>query len=138
MSANDSSAAASERTIVTAEVGYYSAYPSVGYSALLALGTGGVTPCVPGTANACLIDDNLANNGTPAGSGKSGYSFVATPAGGAGAPPNFYTRATPLSGRLVQSFLRGDDGVVHPAERHDYAGCQLQRLRRSDPARELS
>ena len=113
MSANDSSAAASERTIVTAEVGYYSAYPSVGYSNLLALGTGGVTPCIPGTANACLIDNNLANNGTPAGSGKSGYSFVATPAGGAGAPPNFYTTATPLSNQTgTKAFCAIDDGVV--------------------------
>ena len=39
MAANDSSAAAGERTIVTAEVGYFSAYPSVGFTNLLALGS---------------------------------------------------------------------------------------------------
>ena len=33
MAANDSSAAASERTIVTGEIGYYAAYPTVGYAA---------------------------------------------------------------------------------------------------------
>jgi len=38
MAANDSSAAASERTIGTSEVGYFAAYPTVGYAALAALG----------------------------------------------------------------------------------------------------
>jgi type IV pilus assembly protein PilA len=112
MAANDSSAAASERTIVTAEVGYYSAYPRVGYSNLLSLGTGGVTPCVPGTANACLIDNNLANNGTPAGTGKSGYLFTAVPANG-GAVPNFYTTATPITNQTgTKAYCAADDGVV--------------------------
>ena len=32
MAANDSSAAASERTIVTGEIGYFAAYPTVGYT----------------------------------------------------------------------------------------------------------
>lgn len=36
MAANDSSAAASERTIITAEIGYFAAYPSIGYAANLA------------------------------------------------------------------------------------------------------
>ena len=31
MAANDSSAAASERTIVTGEIGYFAAYPTIGY-----------------------------------------------------------------------------------------------------------
>ena len=114
MAANDSSAAASERTIVTAEVGYYAAYPSIGYAPLLSLGTGGVTPCVPGTANACLIDNNLANDGTPAGSGKSGYLFDAQAAGGnGGAPPNFYTTAYPINNQTgTKSYCAIDDGVV--------------------------
>ena len=32
MAANDSSAAASERTTVTGEIGYFAAYPTVGYT----------------------------------------------------------------------------------------------------------
>ena len=76
MAANDSSAAASERTIVTGEISYFSAYPTIGYSSLAALG--GVAPCTPLPATACVIDNNLASNGTPAGSGKSGYSFLLT------------------------------------------------------------
>jgi prepilin-type N-terminal cleavage/methylation domain-containing protein len=111
MSANDSSAAASERTIVTAEIGYYSAYPSVGYATLASLGTGGATPCVPGVANGCLIDNNLATNG--AGNGKSGYNFAAAPFGGGAAPPSFLTTAAPLSNQTgTKSFCAIDDGVV--------------------------
>src|ERR1700727_2000994 len=75
MAANDSSAAASERSIVTAEVGYYSAYPTIGYTALASLG--GAAPCSPGTATGCLIDNLLAT--ATAGTGKSGYFFSAAP-----------------------------------------------------------
>jgi prepilin-type N-terminal cleavage/methylation domain-containing protein len=79
MAANDSSAAASERSIVTAEIAYYSSFPTLGYPALMAT-LGGATgaACVPSTTTACLLDANLANNGTPAGSGKSGYLFTVT------------------------------------------------------------
>ena len=66
MAANDSSAAASERTIVTGEIGYFAAYPTVGYTHLVGPGWGIGAACTPGTATACLIDNNLANNGTPA------------------------------------------------------------------------
>jgi len=84
MAANDSSAAASEHTIVVGEIGYYGAYPTQGYATLAQLG-GAATPCIPGTANGCLIDNNLATNG--GGNGKSGYSFavVVIPACGCGA-----------------------------------------------------
>ena len=75
MAANDSSAAGSEHTIIVGEVGYLGAYPSVGYGTLAQLG-GSATPCVPGTANGCFIDNNLATNGTPTGTGKSGYTFA--------------------------------------------------------------
>src|SRR5207237_3099959 len=70
MAANESSAASSIRTVNTAEVSYYSAYPGTGYGALTVLG--GPAPCTPAVGTACLIDNNLAQNGTPAGTGKSG------------------------------------------------------------------
>src|SRR5258708_21350190 len=76
MAANDSSAAASERTIVTAEVGYYASYPTIGYTGLAALGGAVNVACVPGVLTACLLDNNLSNNG-PGGNGKSGYNFTA-------------------------------------------------------------
>src|SRR3981081_1716629 len=84
MAANDSSAAASERTSVTGDFGYFASYPPVGYTILKALGGAGA-PCVPSTTGGCLIDNNLALDGTPALSGKSGYHFTAPPGGAAAA-----------------------------------------------------
>jgi type IV pilus assembly protein PilA len=113
MAANDSSAAASERTVVTGEVGYYAAYPTVGYAALAALG--GASPCTPAVATGCLIDNNLASNGTPAGGGKSGYMFNAQTATGGGSPiPNeFWTTGTPISAQTgTKAYCAFDDGVV--------------------------
>ena len=112
MAANDSSAAASEHTIIVGEVGYYGAYPTVGYATLARLG-GAATPCVPGTANGCLIDNNLATNG-PGGLGKSGYTFAVTvTAPAAAAPSTFYTSAVPISSTSgTKSFCAADDGVV--------------------------
>ena len=114
MAANDSSAAASERTIVTGEIGYFAAYPTIGFAANLAA-LGGATPCVPAVATGCLIDNNLASNGTPVGSGKSGYSFAATPITPAGSliPIQFYTTSIVLANTTgTKSFCAADDGVV--------------------------
>jgi type IV pilus assembly protein PilA len=112
MAANDSSAAGSEHTIIVGEVGYYGAYPATGYATLAHLG-GSATPCIPGTANGCLIDNNLAQNGTPAGSGKSGFTFASTPGGSATAGWNYYTTATPLSNVTgTREYCAADDGVL--------------------------
>jgi type IV pilus assembly protein PilA len=129
MAANDSSAAASERTIVTGEVGYFSAYPTTGYAALAALG--GVAPCTPAVATGCLIDNNLATDG--AGNGKSGYKIAATAVTGGASPiPNeFYTTAYPITAQTgTKSFCAFDDGVVRQAASGvialtgSYAACQ--------------
>ena len=113
MAANDSSAAASEHTIIVGEVGYYGAYPTQGYATLAQLG-GSSTPCVPGTAAGCLIDNNLATNG--GGNGKSGYTFAVTPGGTALTGWNFYTTAAPLSNVTgTKAFCAADDGVVRTA-----------------------
>jgi prepilin-type N-terminal cleavage/methylation domain-containing protein len=115
MAANDSSAAASEHTIVVGQVGYLGAYPNLGYATLAALG-GAATPCVPLPATGCLIDNNLAQNGTPAGSGKSGYTFAVVPGGTALTGWNFYTTAAPLSNVTgTKAFCAADDGVVRTA-----------------------
>ena len=111
MAANDSSAAASERSVITAEVGFFAAYPTVGYTALATLG--GASPCTPAPATGCLIDNNLATNG--AGNGKSGYNFAAAAVTGAGSPlPNeFYTTATPISAQTgTKAYCAYDDGVL--------------------------
>jgi type IV pilus assembly protein PilA len=116
MAANTSSAAASERSIVTGEIAYFAAFPTVGYTTLSVLGGPVAATCVPSSSTACLIDNNLSNNGTPAGSGKSGYTFVATPANnGSGAPVlnQFYTTGTALAVTTgTTAFCAVDDGVV--------------------------
>jgi type IV pilus assembly protein PilA len=124
MAANDSSAAASEHTIIVGEVGYYGAYPTVGYGSLAVLG--GASPCTPAVATGCLIDNNLATNG--AGLGKSGYNFAVVTA--AGPPPNFYTTAVPVTNQTgTKSFCAADDGVVRTNAAGNltaaagYAGC---------------
>ena len=106
MAANDSSAAGAEHTIVVGEVGYYGAYPSVGYADLAYLG-GSAVPCVPTTSTGCLIDNTLA------GGTKSGYTFLASPGGALSTGWNFYTTAGPVSSVTgTKSFCAGDDGVL--------------------------
>jgi type IV pilus assembly protein PilA len=116
IAANESSAVSSLRTINTAEVSYTTAYPNVGYSALLAdLGPGAGTTCAgtgPTTTAACLIDNVLA-----AGA-KSGYSFTYTPAKGAGAAAalnvTYETDGTPQAFNQtgVRGFCSIEDAVI--------------------------
>ncbi len=95
MAANDSSAAGSVRSINTAEIAYYSAYPTLGYPAALAT-LGGAAPCSPSIATGCIIDNFLATNG--GGNGKSGYNFNATGSASAGGiNDQFYSTGTPFS-----------------------------------------
>jgi len=107
MAANESSAVASIRTINTAMVTYNSTYPTVGYAATLAA-LGGVSPCTPAVATACLIDSVLA------GGSKSGYRFVA--ASVAGGPPtvSYYAAGTPITINQtgIRSFCSFEDAVV--------------------------
>ncbi len=129
IAANESSAAASVRTIGTAQVSYTTSFPATGYSANLAsLGPGGATcPAAgPSAANACLIDNVLA------GGTKSGYNFTSVgsvPVGGANTA--FLTTAVAANFNItgVKGFCAVDDNVVRyltpdngvvPA----YAACQ--------------
>ena len=111
MAANDSSAAAGERTIVSGEAGYFAAYPHDWLYQLASLGWRGAR--VPSTTTACLIENNLANNG-PGGNGKSGYNFAATEiAATATTPAQFWTTATPLGTTSgTKAYCATDDGVV--------------------------
>jgi type IV pilus assembly protein PilA len=110
IAANESSAAASTRTIDTAMLSYQTAFPATGYPAGIAnLGTGGInTPC-PGAsvATACIIDGQLASGN------KSGYNFVVTSAGG---PPrntfNVSARPATLNSTGVKGFCSVEDNVV--------------------------
>ena len=122
ISANESSAASSVRTINTAEVSFYSTYTANGYSgagaaAVNALGPPAVTGCPaagPIVTAACLIDWNLSQATTVALQ-KSGYYFnLGNVSGGppfldytaGGAPASFNTTG-------VNSFCSNEDGVIH-------------------------
>jgi len=116
MSANESSAVSSLRTINTGEITYQSTYPTVGYAGTLVnLGGGLGAACVPSSTSACLIDSVLANNGNPANSGKSGYSFT-TGAGtvGAGLNVGYTILALPMivNQTGVRAFCAEQDAVV--------------------------
>ena len=116
MAANESSAVATVRTINTAEVTYNSTYPTVGFApALVNLGGALGAACVPSSTTACLVDAVVANNGNPAGGGKSGYMF-ATGAGtvAGGVNVGYVINATPIT--INQTGIRGfcaeEDSVV--------------------------
>jgi len=116
MAANESSAVASVRTVTTGEVTYQTAYPTVGYApALVNLGGALGVACVPSSTTACLIDSVLANNGNPATSGKSGYSFT-TGVGTviAGVNVGYTIKGIPLSVNQtgIRGFCAEEDAVI--------------------------
>jgi type IV pilus assembly protein PilA len=96
MSANEASAVASVRTIITSEIVYSTTF-TVGFSpSLAALSDGGapancIPPNGPAPAAACLIDPSLGS-GT-----KSGYVFTYNVAGGGPNNDNYTLNADPLS-----------------------------------------
>ena len=111
MAANESSAVASVRTVTTGEVTYQTAYPTVGYApALVNLGGALGAACVPSSTTGCLIDSVLANNGNPANSGKSGYSFTTGTGTIAGGVNVGYTVVANQTG--IRAFCAEEDAVV--------------------------
>ena len=116
MAANESSAVATVRTINSAETTYNSTYPTVGFSPdLVSLGGALGAACTPSSTTACLIDAVVANNGNPAGGGKSGYMFATGAGNVAGGVNVGYTiEATPIT--INQTGIRGfcaeEDAVV--------------------------
>ena len=107
IAANESSAAASVRDIVGAEIAYAAAYPAVGYTDLPSMG-GPSAGCVPAQATACILDSSLTS-GT-----KSGYQFTA-----AGANPNpanteYIVDAWPvtLNGTGLKAYCSTEDNII--------------------------
>jgi len=119
ISANESSAVGSIRTVNTSEVSYATTY-GTGYAPALT-NLSGATPCTASAATACLIDPFLG-----AGT-KSGYTFKALPNTGAGTAISPFTgvevTANPLNvGTTGQrSFCSDQSGVI----RFDPAGAVM-------------
>jgi prepilin-type N-terminal cleavage/methylation domain-containing protein len=112
ISANDSAAAATIRTINTAEVTYSTTYVSAGYAPTLAiLGPGTINCTAPVSTNACLVDNVL---GCTAGTKcpKGGYYYYMVSAGGT--PVVDYTASAGPLGTSTGSknFCSNPDAVV--------------------------
>ena len=110
MSANESSAVGSVRSINTAEISYNAAYPAVGFTSVLTQLGSPAGACTPSTTNGCFIDSVLSL-GT-----KSGYLFT-TGAGNctASTPANCYSVAAnpvTLNQTGTRSFCSYEDAVV--------------------------
>ncbi|HUQ49178.1 MAG TPA: prepilin-type N-terminal cleavage/methylation domain-containing protein [Terriglobales bacterium] len=106
LSANESSAVASTRTISTAEAMYQINYPYQGFGTLAQLS--GTEPCTPTSAAACLIDTALA-----AGS-KSGYNFNVVLTGSSPASNYLVTSVPMVVGSTGQrSFCSGNPNSLH-------------------------
>ena len=108
INANETSAVASIKTILTAQMSYQTTYQAQGYASSLAA-LGGSESCTPSPANACLLDEVLTS-GT-----KAGYNFAVAggnPANGAnttyvvGAAPEAYNRTG------VRRFCATEKGVI--------------------------
>ncbi|HYM77577.1 MAG TPA: prepilin-type N-terminal cleavage/methylation domain-containing protein [Candidatus Dormibacteraeota bacterium] len=116
MAANESSAVSTIRTINTAEVTYNSTYPTIGYApALVNLGGALGAACVPSSTTACLVDAVVANNGNPAGGGKSGYKFsTGTGTVAAGVNVGYTALAVPITVNQtgIRAFCAEEDAVV--------------------------
>lgn len=95
MAANESAAAAALRTIASAEITYFGAYPTIGYATTLP-DLGGAPPCKPSPATGCLLDISLST-AIPGSSGKSGYQYQATGIASGGINANYVAGATPLT-----------------------------------------
>ena len=108
ISAYQSAAVASIRTLNTAQVTYNSTYPTVGFAASLSSLAGTCTgTTTPTSSSACLIDSQLAT-GT-----RSGYIFTLTNVSGTPAS-NYNAIASPvlLNYSGVHYYCSFADGVV--------------------------
>jgi type IV pilus assembly protein PilA len=109
MSANESSAAASIRTINTGEVSYAATYPAIGFTNLASIG-GPAAGCVPAPANGCFIDGVLS-----AGT-KEGYTFTAVPGTVVNGVNMGYTsvgNAGTINQTGTRSFCSDQSGVIY-------------------------
>jgi len=112
IAANQSSAAAAIRSITSAEISYFSAYPTIGYAAQLQ-DLGRTVPCTPAPTHACLLDNQLAN-AVPGSAGHSGYQFLATGINTNGLNSDFVAGGTPLAPSMTgdQDYCTVTDGVL--------------------------
>ena len=112
MSANESSAVGSVRSINTAEISYNAAYSDLGFATSLPfLGGPAGAACVPTTSSGCFIDSSLS------GGTKSGYSFTlgqgtAAPVNGIEVSYNIQAAPAQINQTGTRYFCSFEDAVV--------------------------
>lgn len=105
ISANEASAVASTRTLVTAEISYNMTYPDVGYTATLAdLGPTADATTPPSSTAAGLIDATLVTGK------KSGYNFALS-----GGGPTFTVTSSPVTANQtgIRTFCTDQSAVIY-------------------------
>ena len=120
MAANDAAAAASMRTINTAQVTYSVTYPNKGYAADLAtLGPGTSDTCNDPKSvtdkHACLLDAVLGNASCATGKWctKGGYNYSVSATCRFGTCPGYVAVATPVNANAgTKSFCSVEDALV--------------------------
>jgi type IV pilus assembly protein PilA len=123
MSANESSAVGSVRSINTAEISYNAAYSNLGFATSLPYLGGAVgAACVPSTSSGCFIDSSLSS-GT-----KSGYTFalaIGSSAVVGGVTPSYSVVASPLTLNQTGTrfFCSFEDAVVRSSTAAITAPC---------------
>jgi len=112
MAANEASAAAATRTIVTAEATYNSSYPNVGYAdTMTKLGPNATTAGKADSTAAGLIDEVLAK-ATGATTAKSGFFYTMT-GSGTGVITGFLVKSSPASSSTGNKvFCTDETGVI--------------------------
>jgi type IV pilus assembly protein PilA len=137
MSASDSAAASTLRTLNTAQVTFATAYPQVGYASSFTLLGPNTTPgTCDSVAGACLIDNVLA--ATPLGpNAKGGYQYSMVVTTSTGTPPvtgDYGLTANPvvLNSTGTKVYCTTSDAVIRqqiaapptPADSVPIATCQ--------------
>jgi prepilin-type N-terminal cleavage/methylation domain-containing protein len=113
ISADETSAVASIRSINQAEIQYSTTYPNIGFAPNLAA-LGGAAPCTPSQANACLLDNSVAT-ASPGNGSKTGYVFLATPQSVVnGVNTQYVVGAAPtaFNSTGVRNFCSTEDNVI--------------------------
>jgi prepilin-type N-terminal cleavage/methylation domain-containing protein len=129
MSANESAAASSLRTLNTTEVTYQTSYPGSGYSPdLKTLGPNGIDCSVPAnvdSTHACLVDNILGcASATACPKGQYNYAIVSTAA--AVPYPDYTASAWPLSAQAgSKSYCSMPDAVVRFEQKVEVALIDL-------------
>lgn len=108
VAANNSAAAATIRTINTAEISYTTAYPTAGFATIKTLGPGAASCPTSGATSsaACILDSTLGCTATWCKRGAYWYSVTLTTG-------DYTVNAVPISGMGSAAYCSNGDAALH-------------------------